>query len=107
MTVNIRAEDIDGIPDTIMAVEKIPDVQAVTVAQSMGTIQNLVKAAENMLLTVMVIALVIGGIGTMNTMMMSIFERTREIELMKAIGKFIRSQNRVPFMAAEGLEIMR
>jgi len=86
VTVNVRVKNIGDIPDTIANIEKIPDVQAVTVAQVMGTIQNLVKAAETMLLMVMFIALVIGGIGTMNTMMMSIFERTREIGLMKATG---------------------
>ena len=86
VAVNVRVKDISQIPDTISGIEKIPDVQAVTVAQVMGTIQNLVKAAETMLFTVMIIALIIGGIGTMNTMMMSIFERTREIGLMKATG---------------------
>lgn len=103
VTVNIRVKDITAIPDTILNIEKIPDVQAVTVAQVMGTIQNLVKAAESMLLMVMVIALIIGGIGTMNTMMMSIFERTREIGLMKATGASERQVFALYF--TEGLTI--
>jgi len=73
VTVNVRVHEISRIPDTISDIEKISDVQAVTVAQVMGTIQNLVKAAEGMLMMVMVIALIIGGIGTANTMMMSVF----------------------------------
>jgi putative ABC transport system permease protein len=39
-----------------------------------------------MLFVVMLVALLIGGLSTMNTMMMTVFERTREIGLMKAIG---------------------
>jgi putative ABC transport system permease protein len=86
VSVNIRVQDLDRIPETMDALHAIPDVQAVTVTQVLGTIQNLVKTGQNLLLTVMLIALAIGGLGTMNTMLMTIFERTREIGLMKAIG---------------------
>lgn len=86
VAVNIRLKDITGIPAAIENIEKIPDVQAVTVAQVLGTIQNLVQSGQSMLFLVMIVALVIGGLGTMNTMLMTVFERTREIGLMKAIG---------------------
>ncbi|MGE5507165.1 MAG: ABC transporter permease [Chitinophagales bacterium] len=86
VAVNLRVKDLMAIPETIEGVEAIPDVQAVTVAQVLGTIQNLVRSGQGMLFTVMLIALVIGGLGTMNTMLMTVFERTREIGLMKAIG---------------------
>lgn len=86
VAVNIRVKNIGGVPAAIEDIEKIPDVQAVTVAQVLGTIQNLVQAGQSMLFLVMLVALVIGGLGTMNTMLMAVFERTREIGLMKAIG---------------------
>jgi putative ABC transport system permease protein len=86
VSVNIRVRDLTQVPETIEAIEKLPDVQAVTVAQVLGTVQNLVSAGQNMLFMVMILALVIGGLGTMNTMLMTVFERTKEIGVMKAIG---------------------
>jgi putative ABC transport system permease protein len=86
VSVNVRVKDLDRVPETIEAIESIPDVQAVTVAQVLGTIRNLVRAGQNMLFAVMLVALAIGGLGTANTMLMTVFERTREIGLMRAIG---------------------
>ncbi len=86
VTVSILLDDISKMPETKEALEEIPDLQSVTVAQVMGTVRNLAGTGETMLLAVLSLAIVIGGLGTMNTMLMTVFERTREIALMKTIG---------------------
>ncbi|HEV7957442.1 MAG: hypothetical protein JWL94_1627 [Microbacteriaceae bacterium] len=57
-----------------------------TVADQIGTIQTVVNGIVGVLNAFAVIALIAAGFGIVNTLLMSVQERTREIGLMKAMG---------------------
>ncbi len=82
----VKADDVKHIPAIAENLEKVPDIQVVTMAQVTGTIMNLVGSARSLLFSVIVIAIVISAAGITNTLLMSVNERTREIGMMKAIG---------------------
>ena len=85
-TIAVKVRDVSRISAVSGEMEKVPDIQVVTMTQIMGTIMNLAGSAKSLLLTVIAIALIISAFGIINTLLMSVNERVREFGMMKAIG---------------------
>jgi len=75
---------------------------AMIVTGQMETTENL----QTMLLAIGVVSLVISAIGIMNTMVMSIYERTKEIGVMKVIGATVKDVRRLFLLEASMIGAM-
>ena len=87
VAVPIRVQDlskIEEIAEKLRAAE--PDMNVVSMKEVTGAIMGLVSSTRVLIYAVVLIAILISAVGVLNTILMSVFERTREIGMMKAVG---------------------
>jgi len=78
------------------------DFHILTPERMANMVNQIISIIEALLVSIAAIALLVGAVGIMNTMYMSVTERTREIGVMKAVGA-TRRQIMTVFLVEAGL----
>lgn len=85
-SVQIRLDDPSLASTVTRTLEKIPQVEVITMSELLGTMLSLVGSMQTIVLSIVIIVLVIAGFGVLNTILMSVFERIKELAIMIATG---------------------
>ncbi len=84
--VGVNVGDVERIQQVKDGIERIPDVYVVTAQQMMDQILKLVGSSKTLMFAVLGIALAIAVLGVLNTVLMSVMEKTREFGYMRCVG---------------------
>jgi putative ABC transport system permease protein len=84
--ISIRLKNPDDAPVVASRLGQIKGAEVITMGELLGTMMTLMASAKSLLLSIVMIIIIISALGVLNTVLMSVFERTKEIGVMRATG---------------------
>jgi putative ABC transport system permease protein len=84
--ISIRLKNPDDAPVVTQRLSRVKGAEVITMGELLGTMMSLMGSAKTLLLSIVMIIIIISALGVLNTVLMSVFERTREIGVMRATG---------------------
>lgn len=85
--VQIRLSDPALAPEIADRLETMfPNAQVIRMEELLGSMTALMGSAQALIFAIVIVVVMISAVGVLNTVLMSVFERTREIGILRATG---------------------
>ncbi len=83
----VKAKHVERTDDLVASLRAGEvDMNVFPLSELLGTITSLMASTKVFVSAIILIAVILGGVGVLNTVLMAVFERTKEIGMMKAMG---------------------
>ena len=83
----VKARDVANITPVVDALKRTEaNMNVFPLTELLNSMGQLVKNTKVFVLAIVLVAVAVGTVGVLNTILMAVFERTKEIGMMKAVG---------------------